>query len=810
MQNVSSLYRQLVKQSGRTFRVKIIAALSNGSQVIFTDDNIMQNSLKISSATSNEGSFDIGCAIINELSFDIDNSAKLFKQDDFINAVFDVRIGLVTAQKWDGTLQTEWLKKGLFTAEEINVKEKYTNFIAYDFMAKFDVDYEPTGNTLTLSEMLNRICDICGVENGILADFANSDFTVTDSIDIIGEGITCREMISYIAQITCSYAYIDTNGRFMLGWYNNTEGVLNERQKLSTPITISGVQTVDINDELYTLGNEGYVISIESNPLMQVSGYNPLSHPVFCERLINYTIIPFECDAISDPAIEAGDIITVSDLNGNTYRTPVTSVIFSLDSKMKISCDAETENEKRRAGGSPSSKILYIARNESKKQISLYNTFSQIAANAMGYFETLEIQDDGSTIAYMHDKPLLSESLTVWKKTADGIFISNDGGKTYSKGIDSDGNAAVKTVSAHGITVKDVESSFVTNIKPGVFQLKNGGTINLEANSEGINIFNGSLTIYKGTSTASEKVISLDNDGNVAFTGYLTQPGSFTKALVGDNIYGYPGFFLYRTDLDAYKKSDNSYQPYCEIWTSTSNETCLTVPGGFNIFVDKLKSGGGHLSYLTLLKDKFYVNLNNNSLFDLTTTAKTFYGDFDFTGSVNSENAFILYTSSVKIGSFYVSTTANPVINSDNGKDILVCVKNNTKIKVSSSGGNLYGTWYGTSNQAITSDRKLKHSIEPLSSLPQYTDVFDKLNPVRYKYNDGESGRFHTGFIAQDVETAVYESGLSGDDFAGFLKDIDGNYFLRYEELIALLVNEVKSLKQRCSVLEEIIKKEGD
>lgn len=810
MQNVSSLYRRLIKQSGRTFRVKIITTLSTGSKMIFTDDDIMQNSLKISSATSNEGSFDIGCAVINELSFDINNSSNLFNCDDFINAVFDVRIGLVISQKWDGTLQIEWLKKGLFTAEEINVKEKYINFIAYDFMAKFDVSYKPTGNTLTLSELLNRICDKCEVENGILSDFANADFTVTDSIDIIGEDVTCREILSYIAQISCSYAYIDTNGRLMLGWYNNTEGILNDRQKLSTPITITGVQAVDINDELYTLGNEGYVISIENNPLMQVSEYNPLSHPVFSERLINYTIIPFECDALSDPAIEAGDIIAVSDLNADIYQTPVTSVIFSLDSKMKISCDAETENEKRRAGGSLSSKIVSIAKNESKKQISLYNTFSQIAANAMGYFETLEIQDDGSTIAYMHDKPLLSESLTIWKKTVDGIFISKDGGETYTKGIDSDGNAAVKTVSAHGITVMDAESSFITNIKPGVFQLKNGSIINLEASSEGINIFNGSLTIYKGTSTASDKVISLDNDGNVAFTGYLTQPGSSTKALVGNNVYGYPGFFLYRTDIDSYKKTDNSYQPYFEVWASSAAQTCVTVPGGFNLFIDSLKNGNSHLSYISLLKDKFYANLNGNSLFDFSTNSKTFYGDFNFTGSVNSENAFILYNSSVKAGSLYVSTTGNPVINSDNGNDLLFCVANSTKMKVTSSGGNLYGTWYGISNLAITSDRKVKHTIEPLSSLPQYTDVFDKLEPVRYKYNDGESDRFHTGFIAQDVENAVLDSGLSSKDFAGYLKDADNNYYLRYEELIALLVNEVKSLKQRCSVLENIIKKEGD
>ena len=47
---------------------------------------------------------------------------------------------------------------------------------------------------------------------------------------------------------------------------------------------------------------------------------------------------------------------------------------------------------------------------------------SKLATNAMGYYETVESQDDGSIICYMHDKENLSDSKTIWKKTVDGIF----------------------------------------------------------------------------------------------------------------------------------------------------------------------------------------------------------------------------------------------------------------------------------------------------------------------------------------------------------------------------------------------------
>jgi hypothetical protein len=53
-------------------------------------------------------------------------------------------------------------------------------------------------------------------------------------------------------------------------------------------------------------------------------------------------------------------------------------------------------------------------------------------------------------------------------------------------------------------------------------------------------------------------------------------------------------------------------------------------------------------------------------------------------------------------------------------------------------------TFYGDTSQ---SDFRVKNNI---SSLPQeYEIFFDKMVPVKYKYNNGTSNRYHTGFIAQ-------------------------------------------------------------
>lgn len=114
------------------------------------------------------------------------------------------------------------------------------------------------------------------------------------------------------------------------------------------------------------------------------------------------------------------------------------------------------------------------------------------------------------------------------------------------------------------------------------------------------------------------------------------------------------------------------------------------------------------------------------------------------------------------------------------------------------------GTVVSTSSVATTSDKNLKHSISALPS--KYSELFDRLTPVIYKYNDGTSNRNHTGFIAQDVSTALDESGIDSQDFAGLVILNAGTenerWTLRYEEFIALNTYEIQKLKARVTELE--------
>lgn len=110
---------------------------------------------------------------------------------------------------------------------------------------------------------------------------------------------------------------------------------------------------------------------------------------------------------------------------------------------------------------------------------------------------------------------------------------------------------------------------------------------------------------------------------------------------------------------------------------------------------------------------------------------------------------------------------------------------------------------WATNDQIRTSDRNIKTDIS--YDISRYDHLFDLLRPVSYKLINGSSGRTHMGLIAQDVEAALYDSGISTQDCAAFIKNPGTDektgepvyrYAIRYGEFIPLLIYQVQKIKE--------------
>ena len=213
----------------------------------------------------------------------------------------------------------------------------------------------------------------------------------------------------------------------------------------------------------------------------------------------------------------------------------------------------------------------------------------------------------------------------------------------------------------------------------------------------------------------------------------------------------------------------------------------------------KLITSGNNLYYYGCLNGKWYVN---DMLYFNDATA----GYLTYTTQNSSKYPYLSgtwYASTIQHGSYgsYRISIDGDQVTWYYGSTFL------GELESYSSGYvDVQGTWKTNGNNWISSsDRRIKKDIEDFDE--SYDVLFNNLKPRQYRYVNGNKGRIHSGFIAQEVSDAVIASGKTIDENAYVCafenKEGEVYYGLRYEELIALNTWQIQKLKERIRQLEE-------
>lgn len=446
-------------------------------------------------------SFPIGQTVCKSLQLSLDNSQEQWKNYYFYGAKLRVKLKM---ELDDGT--TEIINKGSFT---VTTPEEYgedVELTALDDMYKANKTYT---TSLTFPQdayvVLQDACQRCGISLGIGPGAMEH---ATFPIQSVPDGITFRDVIGCIAMIESANARIDNGGYLQLvkwdfsgvnvdnaptvdsegflkfgggsvidssgyispvgDWMIDPDGFLylNEgvnapqrlRDYLSAPtlstdnIVITGIQ-VKSGDTSYQYGSNEYVLQIE-NTLLQA---NQL--PVVAEwigaSLVGKQFRSMEGDLLYNPLIEFGDMARTYDRKENVYITPITYVASGLNGATTVRTQAESPIRGSSTYNSDALKTLIQAKKlveaEKNARELAVGKLEEAMKNASGLYETPVLQEDGSTITYLHDKPTLEESKTIIKFTAEAIGVSNDGGKTYPYGFILTGDLITKILYAEGI-----------------------------------------------------------------------------------------------------------------------------------------------------------------------------------------------------------------------------------------------------------------------------------------------------------------------------------------------------------------------
>lgn len=136
---------------------------------------------------------------------------------------------------------------------------------------------------------------------------------------------------------------------------------------------------------------------------------------------------------------------------------------------------------------------------------------------------------------------------------------------------------------------------------------------------------------------------------------------------------------------------------------------------------------------------------------------------------------------------------------------------------------NPFSGGYSTGGWKTTSDRRKKEDFRKLLEDDRFERFFKLLQPMEYRLIEDDE-KIHIGFVAQDVEQAMTDCGISANEFYGLEhavfseKDFDSNeewekfleqnggandmYTLCYQEFIALNTAMIQKLQNRCNDFE--------
>nr|DAG54904.1 MAG TPA: Receptor recognition protein, Long tail, Helical sandwich, Tail fiber [Caudoviricetes sp.] len=375
--------------------------LTDGTALNLTNSELWSNGFSFDDSVSSDNSFDIGSAIINTFTLSINNFNGEYSDYDFDGAEVVCYIGL---ELDDGTTE----KVRICTATVVDQPEDETvtiDLTCEDNMHKFDQNYSKSDLTYpaTLRQIMTDACDICKVPLQSTR-FNRDDYVVQVRPD--DEALTFRQVIQWVAQISCQWARCDEYGRLCFGWYKNiteeelvidengilktqdntnialnfsdTDGTLSVENgtfveydgilrifatdgngnisEISstygftpkhTDVVITGVRVTDYSDSSSDEA-QSYLYGTEGYVLsisgnkLIRSGDGQTVASMIAEKCVGMSFRPFEAECPTDISLEAGDSLLIVDRNGRIYKSFLTSTILQPGSGQKIACNAQS------------------------------------------------------------------------------------------------------------------------------------------------------------------------------------------------------------------------------------------------------------------------------------------------------------------------------------------------------------------------------------------------------------------------------------------------------------------------------------
>lgn len=327
----SDNFNNLISKSGRTFRARLVI-----------DSKTMLEgflSLKLNYCSNNGDALTIGSTISQYAEIEIEKPTISLEKKEF-----RLEIGLLLE---DGTY--EYVPMGMFTADKVQKKKFSVSFQAFDRMMKLSVGYVPTvvDSTNTI-DVLNDISKQTGVP---IKTTGLNPISMKKPV-----GMTCREVLMYISQMYASFAIVNRTGTIEIVFYKASGYTLTTKLGINNLVKADSY-TVERISCATGQDADGKTISISAG-----TGSNTISisNQFMTQTILNSifaSLNGFKYDAVDcpvilgDPRLDPWDIITITDVEGVSYKVPLMNISYTYDGglsciiKSTVASTTETDND---------------------------------------------------------------------------------------------------------------------------------------------------------------------------------------------------------------------------------------------------------------------------------------------------------------------------------------------------------------------------------------------------------------------------------------------------------------------------------
>lgn len=442
------------------------------------ENEIVQGSLSIDRYSVSNSKIEVGSAVAAELTLKLKNDDGKYDNTVFEGAEVFVKIGIKKwdAHRWENAV-IHWIPCGYFTIDEPPRALSTITISALDRMILFDktVDISKLSFPMTVADLLNKICTICGVTLATdITRLPNKDYQITAYPE--GQDLTYRTLLQWCAALTGTCAFMNYDGNLELKWYEQTDLTISPSERYNSDmqendVTITGIYFKDAANTEYIAGTDDYCLDLSSNGLLQDNVQVVLD--TLYVSLKGFSYRPYTATIKSAPYIYPMDMIHYEDAKGEMHDTIITNVTFGMNLSTSIAGKGETTQKQKysQSGGltKQQATILEKLRENLDKAMTAKEQaqleLNRLLSNSLGLNIVTIPQDDGTQVYYFCDGETLESSNIIYTFKANGFAWTkswNEGNPVWKYGFSKDGNAIYNMLAAYKISTEYLDAECVT------------------------------------------------------------------------------------------------------------------------------------------------------------------------------------------------------------------------------------------------------------------------------------------------------------------------------------------------------------